>query len=89
MALVNEFGIPNRGAGCKLLRRGVKRHCFAEASTVKIKLYNYYYCNYVIVVYFSYVIFISILITVSNTHWSIKVVLPNVFVFYHVSRKGG
>ena len=61
---------------------------FAEASTVKIKLYDYYYCNYVIVVYFSYLIFISISITVINAPWSIKVVLPKVFVFYRVSREG-
>ena len=58
---------------------------FAGALTVKAILYNCYYCNYVIVVYFSYVIFISISITVI----SIKVVLPYVFVFNHVSREGG
>ena len=57
----------------------------AEASTVKTKLLNYCYCNYVIVVHFSYVIFISNSMTVSNAPWNNKVVLQNVFAFYHVS----
>ena len=38
----------------------------AEASTIEIKLHNYYYSNYAIEVYFSYVILISNLITVSK-----------------------
>ena len=79
---------PIKALGVNCFSAGQSVIVFAEASTVKIKLYNYYYCNYVIVVYFSNVIFFSISITVGNAPWRIKVVLRNVFVFYHVSLKG-
>ena len=73
-ALAPELGIPCRGAGCyTCLFAGQSVLDCAEAFTMKVKLYDYYYCNYVIAVYFWYVIFTSISITVSNSSCSIRV----------------
>ena len=48
---MREFGVPCRGAVCNLLLRWAKSDLlFVKASTVKIKLYDYYYRNYVIFV---------------------------------------
>ena len=76
------FSIVRYSLGVNCFFAGQSIIVFAATLTVKIKLYNYYYCNYVIVIYFSCVIIISISITASNASWSIKVVLLNVFVFW-------
>ena len=47
-ALVLEFGVFCRGAGCNLLLLGASALACTDASTIKIKLYNYYFCDYVI-----------------------------------------